>query len=152
MCPSLYRGDRTDKSHRDLLNEKCRIQPDDGPFLRELKAVLAPPLAVPNFLSDSVDLAPDHLEGVIETPHIRFKRSDLLLRSLRPMHAYRHPPRSRRPGPGNQIPYHVLDLVLGAHALTLSRFWATVKRFYSERPIARHLDRRTSVRVEHTFP
>ena len=29
-------------THRDELRRICRVEPDDGPFVRELKAVLAP--------------------------------------------------------------------------------------------------------------
>lgn len=114
-------------TYRERLDQLCRIAPGDGPCVRELKANLSPPLHVPDFIPQPVDVAPGNQKGVVEPPNIALQRREPLLRCLWPQHTHG---REGWPWAGarSDDTHHVFDVLLSGHRATISRLLSGVKR------------------------
>lgn len=102
----------------------CRIELDDGPFVRELKSVLAPA----DLATEVFYLPTGKQEAPVEGLDVSLKCRDLLLGCFGAMESHANTP--DRPGPRSRqhLPYFVSEFIFGCHAPRLSRLLSYVKR------------------------
>jgi hypothetical protein len=127
--------------HRDELRRICRIAPDDGPFVRELKALLAPD----DLTAEVVDLATRTHEPCVKLSDVLLQGGDLLFRSVGTRETHRSPTRRLRTRSRGQVSDFFAQFIFGTHASTLSRWLSIVKR---------RLDREGAIPsfdIEHVF-
>jgi hypothetical protein len=119
-------------SHRDGLPHPADEQlrrfivpdPDDGPTLRGLKAILGEELAPPAFIAPVVYLPCKEPEAVQELAKVDFERDEprSLVASRLDGMAKRQSRRSRR-----ELTHRFIEIIFEAHAATISRLLFFVK-------------------------